>query len=84
MAREISKLMENPTPEAAKELLGKLPSLLPEDPALATVIADAMAEAYGEAAEQPTNASNAETQRRGGDEITQEEAEKLYEEIMAK
>ncbi len=50
MAEEISKLMADPSPEAAKALLDKLPYLLPEDPALAAVIAEAMAEAYGTAA----------------------------------
>ena len=50
VAEEISKLMADPSPEAAKALLDKLPSLLPEDPALAAVIAEAMAEAYGTAA----------------------------------
>ena len=49
VAKEISKLMANPSPSAASALLEKLPSLLPEDPALAAVIAEAMAEAYGNA-----------------------------------
>ena len=49
VAQEISELMADPSPEAARALLDKLPSLLPEDPALAAVIAEAMAEAYGAA-----------------------------------
>lgn len=48
VAKEIAKLMADPSPSAASALLEKLPSLLPEDPALAAVIAEAMAEAYGE------------------------------------
>lgn len=60
-AKEISKLMENPTPEAASALMEKLPELLPEDPELAAVIADAMAEAYGAA----SGESHAEAQRGG-------------------
>ena len=41
------KLLEDPTAEKAAELIEKLPSLLPEDPALAAVIAEAMAEEFG-------------------------------------
>lgn len=46
-AQEVLKLLEDPTPEKAAELIKKLPSLLPEDPALAAVIAEAMAEEFG-------------------------------------
>ncbi len=60
VAREISKLMENPSPEAAKALLDKLPSLLPEDPALAAVIAEAMAEAYAGAVDLTRSGGGAE------------------------
>ena len=46
-AQEVLKLLEDPTAEKAAELIEKLPSLLPEDPALAAVIAEAMAEEFG-------------------------------------
>ena len=46
-AQEVLKLLEDPTAEKAAELIKKLPSLLPEDPALAAVIAEAMAEEFG-------------------------------------
>lgn len=42
-AGEIRDLLKNPSPEKAAALLQKLPSLLPEDPAMAAVIAEAMA-----------------------------------------
>lgn len=45
-AQEVLKLLEDPTAEKAAELIEKLPSLLPEDPALAAVIAEAMAEEF--------------------------------------
>lgn len=47
-AEEVLKLLEDPTPEKAAELAEKLPSLMPEDPALAAVIADAMIEQFAE------------------------------------
>lgn len=46
-AQEVLKLLEDPTAEKAAELIEKLPSLLPKDPALAAVIAEAMAEEFG-------------------------------------
>jgi len=44
-AEAVKKLLENPTPESAAALLKDLPTLLPDDPALAAVIADEMAKA---------------------------------------
>lgn len=46
-AGEIRDLLENPSPEKAAALLQKLPDLLPEDPAMAAVIAEAMAAEFG-------------------------------------
>lgn len=46
-AGEIRDLLENPSPEKAAALLQKLPELLPEDPAMAAVIAEAMAAEFG-------------------------------------
>ena len=48
-AEAVAKLLQNPTPDRAAALLKDLPSILPEDPALAAVIAEEMAKAYGEA-----------------------------------
>ena len=42
-AEAVKALLDDPTPEAAEKLLADLPSLIPDDPALAAVIADAMA-----------------------------------------
>ena len=46
-AGEIRDLLKNPSPEKAAALLQKLPELLPEDPAMAAVIAEAMAAEFG-------------------------------------
>ena len=42
-AEAVKKLLDDPTPEAAGKLLEDLPNLIPEDPALAAIIAEAMA-----------------------------------------
>lgn len=42
-AERVKALLDDPTPEAAEKLLADLPSLIPDDPALAAVIAEAMA-----------------------------------------
>lgn len=49
LAAEIEKLLENPTAEKARALLEKIPDMVPEDPALAPLLAEEMAKAYGEA-----------------------------------
>ena len=46
-AEAVETLLADPTPEKAAALLQKHPSLLPEDPAMAAVLAEAMAEEYG-------------------------------------
>lgn len=50
-AEAVAALLKNPSPEAAAALRDKLPSLLPEDPALAAVIAEAMANEFESAGE---------------------------------
>ena len=42
-AEAVKALLADPTPEKAEKLLADLPNLLPDDPALAAVIAEAMA-----------------------------------------
>ena len=49
LAAEVEILLEDPTPEKARALLDKIPDLVPEDPALAPLLAEEMAKAYGEA-----------------------------------
>lgn len=49
VADEIRGLLDNPTPERAAALAEKLPSLVPDDPALAALIAEEMARSFGEA-----------------------------------
>ena len=45
--KRVADLLKNPTPEAAKRLLADLDALLPDDPATAAVIAEAMAKEFG-------------------------------------
>lgn len=47
-AKAVEAFLKDPSKEAAEALAARLPELLPEDPEMATVIADAMAEAIGE------------------------------------
>ena len=76
-AAAVKKLLENPTPDGAAALLHDLPSLIPEDPALAAVIAEAMtAELRPDASAQP------DAEAKG--EITQADADRIYEEIMSR
>ncbi len=52
LADEVEELLKDPTPEKARALLDKIPDLVPEDPALAPLLAEEMAKAYGEAWEE--------------------------------
>lgn len=56
-ADAIKELIENPTPEAAASLVSRLESLMPDDLAMAAVLAEAMAKEFGtvEAANAITN-----------------------------
>lgn len=47
LADELKKLLENPSKEAADNLLGRLEEFIPEDPALAAIIAEEMAKEFG-------------------------------------
>lgn len=76
-AKAVEEFLKDPSKEAAEKLLADLPKLLPKDPAMAAVIADEMAKVYV-----ATVASSRPSQN--GEEITQEQAEELYEEMMAK
>ena len=49
-AEAVRALLADPSPEAARDLLGRLPDLIPGDPALAAVIAEEMASAFASAA----------------------------------
>lgn len=61
-AEAVAKLLQDPSPEAAKALLDDLPSLLPDDPALAAVIAEEMAKQFRpDASAQPDAVANAIT-----------------------
>ena len=60
-AKAVEEVLKNPSDGAFAQLMTNLPGLLPEDPALAAVIADEMAKVYGEK-------SHAEARRGGGTE----------------
>lgn len=78
-AKAVQELLKDFSKEACEKFLADLPKLEPDDPVTATVLADAMAEAMAE------EVSHAEARRGGGaEEITQEQAEELYEEMMSK
>ena len=62
-AEAVKKLLDDPTPEAAGKLLEDLPSLIPEDPALAAVIAEAMAAEFKGV--EATNAGTSEGAKKG-------------------
>lgn len=48
VADAIKELLKDPSKEAADQLMKRLPELLPEDPAMAAIIAEAMAKEFGE------------------------------------
>ena len=77
-AEAVKTLLADPTPEKAKQLLADLPNLLPDDPALASVIAEAMA------AEFRTDGRARTPSAPQNEEITQADAERIYEEMMSK
>ena len=70
-AKAVQELLKDFSKEACEKFLADLPKLMPDDPVTATVLADATAEAMA-------------SQTSPGGEITQAEAEELYEEMMAK
>ena len=45
-ADAITHLLNNPTKEAAEELIGKMDDLMPDDPAMAAILAEAMANEF--------------------------------------
>ena len=72
-------------PAAARALMEELPSLLPADPEMAAVLEEEMAKAFADAVEEgPEVAEGGETIRNaeGKPILSQEEAERIYHEIM--
>lgn len=57
-AEAVKTLLADPTPEKAEKLLADLPNLLPDDPALAAVIAEAMAAEFKPAEDEATNSGH--------------------------
>lgn len=64
-AEAVKKLLDDPTPEAVGKLLEDLPNLIPEDPALAAVIAEAMAAEFRPAEDEATNMREYKRERDG-------------------
>ena len=53
-AKAVEEFLKDPSKEAAEKLLADLPELLPDDPAMAAVIADEMAKAMASQKSQPS------------------------------
>ena len=74
LAGEVEELLNDLTPEKAKEFLAKIPDLVPDDPVLAPLIAEEMAKAYGEAftasqkSQQVANKKDAQGNEHGEDD----------------
>ena len=69
-AEAVKTLLADPTPEKAEKLLADLPNLLPDDPALAAVIAEAMAAEFrpvpsAQAGGEEKNAGTSEGAKKG-------------------
>jgi len=67
LARALQDLLKDPSPAAAEKLLADLPTPLPDDPALAAVIAEEMANQFGDGRERTPSAplANSNDQPRG-------------------
>ena len=84
LAGDVEDLLKDPTPEKAKALLDKLPEHVPSDPTLAPLLAEEMAKAFGDAfTETQASKQPANKEETASGELTQEDAERLYEEIMS-
>lgn len=64
-AEAVKTLLDDPTPEKAEKLLADLPNLLPDDPALAAVIAEAMAAEFRPAEDEAQNMREYKRERDG-------------------
>lgn len=64
-AEAVKTLLADPTPEKAEKLLADLPSLIPDDPALAAVIAEAMAAEFKPAEDEAQNMREYKRERDG-------------------
>ena len=78
-AKAVQELLKDFSKEACEKFLADLPGLMPKDPITATVLANATVEAMAEVVK-----GDGKGEGEDGGEITQEQAERLYEEIMAK
>lgn len=66
-ADAVKALLADPTPEKAKALLADLPNLIPDDPALAAVIAEEMAKEFCSSAPDPSGATAKNSECRAKD-----------------
>ena len=79
-AEAVRALLAAPSPEAARKLLDDLPSLIPDDPALAAVLAEEMAKEFRPA---PSAKADGVANKEGDEVVTQDMAEEIYREMMA-
>lgn len=78
LAEALKEFLNDPSKDAAEALQKRLPEFLPEDPELAAIIAEEMAKEFGKTVEAKAKV------KKPGEELTQEQAEALYEEMMSK
>lgn len=57
-AQAVQALLDNPSPEAARALIERLPALLPDDPEMAAILEEELAEAFGDEAAKEATVSN--------------------------
>ena len=57
-AQAVQALLDNPSPEAARALIERLPALLPDDPEMAAILEEELATAFGDEAAKEATVSN--------------------------
>ena len=57
-AQAVQALLDNPSPEAARALIERLPALLPDDPEMAAILEEELATTFGDEAAKEATVSN--------------------------
>lgn len=92
-ADAVQALLKDPSPQAAQALIARLPQLLPDDPEMAAILEEELAAAFGDEVSRSPEASkprgvetanSREVEASATPAITQEAAQALFDELMAK
>ena len=92
-ADALQALLKDPSPQAAQALIARLPQLLPQDPEMAAILEEELAAAFGDEVSRSPEASkprgvetanSREVEASATPAITQEAAQALFDELMAK